>query len=261
MTQTRDTVMPALTEFVIPAQYRAPFPPMPKIQPTVLNRAEVQTQWPAFIQILDELDEYSEQQGRAAKMDGLVARRDVLAGAVGDAGFGDALVLNLPAVFEPCLAELATQQPLLGNWHSLDLMTCETLFEWRLQLDDGKRYALLIPEPAIHDLLQSDYGDRARVAFVPVLFVAGDSFVGGGFWFDLDDVFEAQAATVCSQSCPPYSDEELAEAAERALLAESTTPWKIRPWTDEDGVSLVQLQIYRLLGDADAPEPTDDQEF
>lgn len=233
-----------------------PFPPMPKITPTVMTRAEVLEKTPAFFDILAEAARYREENDYPSTISGIIAPRHILTGEqlLPIAAYGDALILSLPGEFAPCLVELAIQQPSVFNIDSLDLQSAQTVFGWSCTLPDGKTYCLMIPDYTLDTagLLQCKNHQRVQVRFVQVVFVAGDSIVCGGFWFDGDELEGAHAASMYSSNYRHYAplDEEVLEvAACRAELAGSAQPWQSGPWLDaEDGVYYMAFQLTSRRG-------------
>lgn len=225
------------------------FPLLPQILPTVLRRAEVLEKWPAFFDILDELVEFVRNEKKG--LVGLVASRHILSGIPAYMGFGAALVVPLPEVLEPSLVELAAQQPAVYNQTSIDLMENETVLEWQAELDNAERWSLLVPESEILDFVNACRGGGiATAVWLPVVFLAGDTVVCGGFWFDAELEVQMQGASIGSggnyKPHRAFDDEQLADAAESARRAGSPTPWKDGVWKDGDGVHMAWVNIFKL---------------
>lgn len=249
-----DTVVSATNlddhHFSVP-ELNQPFPPMPKIVPTFLSRAEVQQKCPSFWNEMDKVAKHCEEVGWSPKMTSLIAPRYMLGDVEPYEGFGAALVLNLPGAFEPCLTELAIQEPYVFNLDSLDKLSAQTLLSWGCTLLNGKKFCLMLPESALSacGLFDCKNNKREQVAFVQVVFIAGESVVCGGFWFDGDSIENLHATCMYSSNyrhyCP-LEEDILTDAARHAELAGSPTPWEIRPWQDELGVYCMQLAVVGL---------------
>lgn len=241
------------------SQSRWAFPPLPRVLPMELSRAQVASEWPAFPEILDSVSKACEAVGRSGEMVAVIGGRAALAGAEQLDAYGSAVVIRLPDAFAPCLADLAVQAPSPENVESLDLMTSDSVYSWYAVLPDGRKFSLLMQNDAMMTLLDIWSGNRGRVPFVPVVFVAGDACVCGGFWFDADDEAEAQCVGLYGgpnhRPYRMYSDEELAMAAEVANQAGSPTPWKHGPWTNSDGITCIQLAVYQVT------EPAPDGDY
>jgi hypothetical protein len=158
-------------------------------------------------------------------------------------GGGPVLIANIPSYLELHIAELITAQPQIVNIGSLDLQDTDSFAVWTAKDGDGRLHSVAVHAGMLPNLLTTEPGDGNEISFARVVFCCGDAVAMGGFWFEEDDLFEAQAAGMCSQSYFDYSEEERAAAAARVIKAGSPTPWIATPWQDDDGSIFTQLPV------------------
>jgi hypothetical protein len=156
---------------------------------------------------------------------------------------GPLLAANIPLYLQPHLAQLVTKQPEIINIDSLDLQDTDSFAVWGVKAGDGYLHSVAVHAGILPNLLTTELGDSNEISFARIVFCCGDVVAMGGFWFDADDLFEAQAAGMCSQSYFNYSEEERAAAAARAIKAGSPTPWIASAWADDDGSIFTQLPV------------------
>ncbi|SMF52391.1 hypothetical protein [Pseudogulbenkiania subflava] len=225
-----------------------PFPPLPAITAKLMSLKKAQQCWSGIVRALSIMEKICKEREHQFDMSGYIDYRCNLAG-IGrpyetSATFGKALLIHLGPKFEPCLTALAEQHPFISNILRLDKLSAATNFEWGCVLPDGRHVNLMVPALALVDsgMLESDLaGENGydKVAFVPVVFIAGDSLASGGFWFDAIDSEDLHAACFTSGNYNPYAEWDAADLFEAAKLAEdagSPTPWGHALWKDEDGV-------------------------
>jgi hypothetical protein len=157
-------------------------------------------------------------------------------------GAGPILIANIPDYLSPYLTELAAKQPSILNINSLDLKSTASLLIWSVRDNDDRRNLIAVDAGILPWLLTSNDSSNAdELSFARIVFCADEKVAFGGFWFDEDDIAEAQAAGICSQSYIDYPDEVFAAAKKKAEAAGSPDPWYGNPWLDDDGSVLMQL--------------------
>ena len=159
---------------------KSAFPPLPNIEPTVFNRDEIKSQWPAFWLILEELSSHRRYPDEPMA---LISSRKQLNNACSSDGYGNALVLLLPTVMEQGLLEFAKQEPYVGNY-GVYRCTMETkfVFEGRVGNDE---YTFLLPLYPIYCLISG----HVNPFWVPHIFVSGSTVVLAGRLMDEREKF------------------------------------------------------------------------
>ncbi|CAN7552614.1 hypothetical protein [Duganella sp. LjRoot269] len=159
-------------------------------------------------------------------------------------GDGPVLIANIPLYLQPHLAQVVTTQPEIINIDSLDLQDTDSFAVWSVKDGDGRLHSVAVHASILPNLLtQTEASDSNEISFARVAFCCGDAVAMGGFWFDEDDLFEAQAAGMCSQSYFDYSEAERIAAEAKVIKAGSPTPWIATPWQDDDGSMFTQLPV------------------
>ncbi|NYT62734.1 hypothetical protein H0A66_10460 [Alcaligenaceae bacterium] len=158
---------------------------------------------------------------------------------------GTALVLSLPAVFEPVLPEVISQEPHYMNTTTLDLMHCLSVARWSTE-----KYEFKILLNALYDTVTSDaryehefHLDPATP--IPIVMLAGDSVAIGGFYVD-DDwlcVLQGQGAGAGSNWRPflHYDEIDIAQASVEAKK-HGLFPWEGKFWHGLIGLPVINLR-------------------
>lgn len=228
----------------------ADFFALPAIVPVVGQRDALLQQHPALANILTGRAVSCREHGSWPNQAALVAPRHLLADTHADELSGDVLVLNLPALLEPVLIELAARKPAEVGWISLDLRSSSGVLVWEGYLPDRTGYRLLVASGDIAPLLGQSYGEGADFRFVPLLLLAGDSCAAGGFWWDGEDVANSHGVAMCNgenfRAYRVHGEDALTAADEKARRAGVPTPWTQGPWRDEEGFMVVQCEVQVL---------------
>lgn len=152
------------------------------------------------------------------------------------------IFIYLPGEFEPIISNLVLQQPGAFVQPDIDLMNQWVYFGWSCELDDSSLPCELWVEEGILHSAISDYFTiyEVRRDWMPVVMVAGESVAIGGFAVDDNIAFDAQAASMSTQSLKPqeiYSNDELVSAARHAKKI-GLSPWFDAPYklSDSNGV-------------------------
>jgi hypothetical protein len=157
---------------------------------------------------------------------------------------GPVLLANIPLDLQAHLAELVAIQPEIINIDSLDLQNTVSFAVWSIKDGDGYIHSVAVQASILPKLLtQTEASDSNGISFARIVFCCGDVVAIGGFCFDEDNIFEIQAAGMCSQSYFDYSEEERTTAAARAIKSGSPTPWFGAPWQDGAGNIFTQLPV------------------
>lgn len=153
------------------------------------------------------------------------------------------IFIYLPDEFESIISNLVLQQPGAFVQPDIDLMNQWVYFGWSCELDDSSLPCELWVEEGFLRRAISDYFTTYEVRrdWMPVVMVAGESVAIGGFAVDDNIAFDAQAASMSTQSLMPqeiYSHDELVSAA-RLEKKIGLTPWFDAPYKCSDSNRVV----------------------
>jgi hypothetical protein len=148
---------------------------------------------------------------------------------------GRILLLRLPDFLGPAVQEIFAAKPEVVNVELLDLSTSETIACWCLQFGDGTKYIVQLPVGMLMHAAV-DYKEGASMfSCLDVAVCAGDYVASGKIVLDEEDIFDAQAASMCSTSYIEHSDEERAEAWAVTAAAGGPRPWYNSIWENDEG--------------------------
>lgn len=248
-----------LVSFIPPAMYRVPM--------SIHTRSEVEATSPHLLELLTHalkhLDE-SVPENRSAV--GVLVEVEFLtellqpfcdARGITRRHVADEVVaLMLPPEFEADLANFASNICGVFNHPTLSLAENRTYFGWQGRISDLDNSGRALPAAVwvgAHELSgalgpssKEELDERPQWGWSPVVFVAGNTVVVGGFPVDVFEVGAFQAATVSAQGYmreDVYSDEEI-EAAKQLAESDGDTPWYEQPYL-VDGKHVLAVQIFR----------------
>ncbi len=226
------------------------FPPPPRFLPTPVSPADRRRQWPQLDDILARGRQKIIADGCTSDAFCILTSTAALNYEPIEAGGPDLSLLLLfvvPEAFAPQLEQLAIQTPEVFNYPSIDLLACDTLFEWRATAADGQRLSWCLHRVALDYVLINRHVSPLDTAWIPVVFVAGERLVCGGFWCTDDFLGGAQGAAIgTGENYNPtrlFDDAELDAAAEKARALGATRPWQDRYWPWADGGSFMMLPV------------------
>lgn len=148
---------------------------------------------------------------------------------------GRILALRLPDFLESAVEELFATKPGIMNIPLLDLSSSETIAYWCMQSREGTKYIVHLPVGMLMHA-GTDYGESVVLGTcVNIAVSAGNTVVSGKIILDEEDIFDAQAASMCSTSYIERTEEDWAEAWAVTAAAGSPTPWYNSIWENDEG--------------------------
>jgi len=229
--------------------YHLSFPPPPRILPTVLDPADRRRQWPLLDDILARARDWFPDDGRPLRPFCILTSTEALNGMEIDEGrsFPHLLLFVVPEDFAPQLERLAVQTPDIFNHPTVDLLANDTLFAWRAEGADGKRLSWCVHHQTMEYVRRHRCTDQADADWIPVVFVAGEHVVCGGFWSTDSFRYGGQGAEIGSgvnyRPHRLYDDAELDAAAEQARALGTTRPWEDNYWPWVNGEHFMMLTV------------------
>lgn len=145
------------------------------------------------------------------------------------------LCLSLPEFLESAVESIFAARPEIINVPSLDLSRNDTVACWCLQLDDGATYILHLPVGMLMHAAVDYTEGVLSFSSIDIVVCAGNAVATGKIVLDEDDVFDAQAASMCSTSYIERTEEDWAEAWAVTAAAGSPTPWYNSIWKNDEG--------------------------
>lgn len=210
----------------------------PSIAPAIVSRSHAFKMWPGLGEAVKKLHAICEVEAPDCHVSSMLIRNSQLNSTIFNLS-GSALLVCLPAGFEPYLAQLAAQRPFgMNQAATVDLLEAEQIYYWAI-VDTAKEIWSLRFNIAVLDALVDDcrhsYGS---MSFAPVIWLAGQTVAAGGFWIDENwgcDMALLPSSDHISRYC---SEQELAEASERAKVV-GQRPWDQVFWKNENGVYVI----------------------
>lgn len=148
---------------------------------------------------------------------------------------GRILLLKLPDFLESAVEEVFAVKPGIMNIPLLDLSSSETIAYWCMQSGDGTKYIVHLPVGMLMHA-GTDYAESVvMVTCVNIAVCAGDTVVSGKIVLEEEDIFDAQAASMCSTSYIERTEEDWAEAWAVTASAGSPNPWYNSIWENDEG--------------------------
>src|SRR5471030_692892 len=186
----------------------------------VLNRADVEEQWPMFKSLCKFFAKPASGPEGMPPVCAVLTSRSMLSAPSGSESGGRVLIVGLEAMFEPYLKKLAVQVPYMANWYGLDFDPEDTaaVGHWYLNLPDGSRYLFSLALEAIKQAF--DGGQHAHVVFV-----AGSRVVVGGFEFGPAEIGRAQQLERTIKDKPEYEQATFEAGLAQAKIEGTSTPW------------------------------------
>jgi len=152
---------------------------------------------------------------------------------------GRILFVRLPDALESAVGQIFAAKPEVVNIPSLDLSTNDTVACWCFKLNDEMTYVVHLPVGMLMHAAV-DYTEGVLMfSCIDIAVCAGGALASGRIVLDEDDIFGAQAASMCSTSYIERSDEEWAEAWAVTAAEGGPTPWHNNIWQNEEG----QMQL------------------
>lgn len=145
------------------------------------------------------------------------------------------LLLRLPDFLESAVEEIFTTKLEILNIPLLDLSSSETIAYWCMQSGEGTKYIVHLPVGMLMHA-GTDYDESVVLGTcVNIAVSAGNTVVSGKIILDEEDIFDAQAASMCSTSYIERTEEDWAEAWAVTAAAGSPTPWYNSIWENDEG--------------------------
>ena len=229
--------------------YHLSFPPPPRILPTVLDSADRRRQWPLLDDILARARDWFPDDGRPLRPFCILTSTEALNDLAMKEGqaLAPLLLFVVPETFAPQLEHLAVQTPDILNHPTVDLLANDTLYAWRAEGADGEHLSWCVHQRDMERVRHHRCTGHADADWIPVVFVAGERVVCGGFWSTDSFSGGAQGAEAGSgvnyRPHRLYDDAELGAAAEQARALGTTRPWEDNYWPLPDGGQLMMLAV------------------
>lgn len=145
------------------------------------------------------------------------------------------VLIRLPDVFESAVGKIVVGKPEVVTIESLDLARNDSVACWCVSLEDGNEYIVHLPvEMLMHAAVDCTEG-VSMLSCINLVLCAGAAVARGNIIFDEDDIFDAQASSMCSTSYIERSDEDWAEAWAVTAAEGTPTPWHNSMWRNYDG--------------------------
>jgi len=222
---------------------------MPRIQPRQLSRTELTSRTLAIEEIRsDIIEECADNESLSVAFGAVVDTKDL--GDLLDLNEhkSHALMLYFDDAFEPYLFDLIQSGPDAINATTIDKLENDSVYRWRLEMKNGIKASFWAHSPVFYELtkgyhMNSDEDCRSipPTHWVPIVFVAGNTVVVGGFWCDdLWEISGSSAGNGAGINYRPYRlwpDEEINRGTEKAKLT-GNRPWENHWWLEESGLAI-----------------------
>lgn len=203
----------------------------PAISPTIMSCSHAFKEWPGLGEAVSKLRAICEAEAPDNQVTSMLIRNSQLSNDIYEL-WGSALVICLPAGFEPYLAKLAVQRPSgITQPATVDLLDLEQVYIWSIRDKIGQSWSIEFDINVLTALAGDccPSSSRNSISFAPVIWFAGETVAAGGFWIDELWGCDMGAMPLCHRVSLFYSDEEIAEASERAKIV-GRRPWSRSFW-------------------------------
>jgi flavoprotein len=145
------------------------------------------------------------------------------------------VLIRLPDLFESAVEKIVMGKPEVLNIESLDLAKKDSVACWCVPLDDGDEYVVHLPVGMLMHVAVDCTEGVSMFSCINVVVCAGAAVAKGKLMLDEDDIFDAQASSMCCTSYIERSDEDWAEAWAVTAAAGTPTPWYNSMWKNDEG--------------------------